>query len=146
MHAKHLIAGLAILGTAGCASASNEDLPPMPTSPAADCPVSASRNWHAWIDKMPGPGATMTLNISGEVDLPTPNYSVELVAGPADRMMPPGLRFKLAATAPNGMVTQVITPTQVTYRAETPYPKIREILIGCGGETLATIPDVTITE
>ncbi|MBD3729959.1 MAG: hypothetical protein IE933_09655 [Sphingomonadales bacterium] len=118
----------------------------MPPAPIADCPVSASRNWHAWVDKMPGPGATMTLNISGEVDMPTPGYAVVLKAGPADRMMPPGLRFKLEATPPDGMVTQVITPTQVSYREATSYAKIREILIGCGDGTLATIPDVTITE
>ncbi|WP_428027968.1 hypothetical protein [Altererythrobacter sp.] len=118
-----------------------------PDTPAVKgCPVLESRNWHAWIDRMPGPGSKPTLNITGEVDLPTPGYSVSLTAGPADRAMPPGLRFRLEAKSPDGMVPQVVTPTEVRYREVTPYPRIREIIIGCGDTVLATIPDVTITE
>lgn len=95
---------------------------------------------------MPGPDATPTLNISGEVDLPTPGYTTILRAGPADRMMPPGLRFRLETGAPQGIVTQVVTPTEVRYRQPTPHDRIREIMIRCGDRTLATIPDVMITE
>ncbi|MEW4448225.1 hypothetical protein [Qipengyuania sp. JC766] len=113
---------------------------------AEGCPAYDSRNWTAWIDRMPGPGSRPTLNISGEVDMPTPGYTVRLVAGPADRAQPPGLRFRLEATASDGMVTQVITPTEVRYREPTPYSRIREIIITCGDGTLATIPDVMITE
>ena len=53
-----------------------------------------SRNWQATIDRMPGPGAQAMLHITGEIDMPTPGYSVELAQGPADRMMPPGVRFQ----------------------------------------------------
>ncbi|WP_338446028.1 hypothetical protein V5F89_12855 [Pelagerythrobacter marensis] len=126
---------------AGCAPVGET-----PPRPATDCPVSDSRNWHAWVDRMPGPGSKATLNISGEVDLPTPGYSVSLRAGPADRAMPPGQRFALEATPPDGMVAQVVTPTEVRYRAPADYPHYREIIVGCGSTTLVTIPDVMIAE
>ena len=125
---------------AGCVPV--DDAPP----PASDCPVSDSRNWHAWIDRMPGPGSKPTLHISGEVDLPTPGYQVSLKPGPADRAMPPGQRFTLETRAPDGMVAQVITPTEVRYRGPATYPRYREIIIGCGGSALVTIPDVMVTE
>lgn len=137
------LAPLALMALSGC-------VPVQPPADASDtvaaCPVLGDRNWHAWVDKMPGPGAQMTLNISGEVDMPTPGYSVKLVPGPADRMNPPGLRFRLEASAPDGIVTQVVTPTTVRLRAPTPYAQLREIIIGCGEGALVTIPDVMITE
>lgn len=132
---------LPVLALAACAPV---EAPEKPTP--AGCPVLADRNWHAWIDRMPGPGATPTLNISGEVDLPTPGYAVLLEEGPADRAMPPGLHFTLEARPPGGMTTQVVTKTAVRYREPTPYPRIRQIVIACGDRTLVTIPDVSITE
>lgn len=134
---------LALLGSLAACATTPEAPQPM-EKPA--CPVIDSGNWHAWIDKMPGPGATPTLNISGEIDLPTPGYEVKLVAGPADRMMPPGQRFDLELTKPDGMVAQVVTPTAVKYREPTPYDRMRLVRISCGGKVLATIPDVMITE
>ncbi len=112
--------------------------------PANGCAAYASRDWQAWINAMPGPGAKPTLHIKGEVDMPTPGWSVELVEGPADRMQPPGLRFRLKTEKPDGMTTQVITPTEVRYAKPTPYSQIREIFITCGDETLATISDVPV--
>jgi hypothetical protein len=113
---------------------------------APGCPVIDSRNWHAWVDAMPGPGAQRTLNISGEVDLPTPGYTVSLHAGPMDRMMPPGQRFELELAAPDGMVAQVVTTTPVKYREPTPHARYRSVTILCGGKPLATMPDVMIAE
>ena len=114
--------------------------------PASDCAAYESRNWAAYINKMPGPGARPALHITGEVDMPTPGYSVELVAGPADRAMPPGLRFRMVTERPDGNVTQVITPTEVRYAEPTPYSQIRQIIIGCGDRTLTTITDVPVVQ
>lgn len=139
------LAPLALIALMGCVPAP-AGAPAAGAIPIAGCPVLADRNWHAWIDTMPGPGARMTLNLSGEIDLPTPGYTLTLIPGPADRRAPPGLRFNLAASAPGGIVPQVVTPMQVTYRQPTPYAQIRQITIGCGGEALATIPDVRITQ
>lgn len=135
-----LIAPL-LLSVASCAA-----MAPPPESASAACPVLDNRNWHAWVDRMPGPDAQVTLNISGQVDLPTPGYSVSLRAGPMDRAMPPGQSFELVATPPGGIVTQVVTPADVRYREPTVHQRYRRIVIGCGGTVLATIPDVTITE
>lgn len=134
------------LGVFGCLAACSTMYEPAGKRASSSCPAIDNRNWHAWIDRMPGPGATTTLNISGEVDLPTPGYELRLRAGPADRMMPPGQRFALEWQAPQGIVTQVITATQVTYREPTPYSSLRSVTISCGGKELATIPDVMLTE
>ena len=120
---------------------------PEPVSaPAGNCPVIASRDWKAWIDAMPMVGADGNrLHIAGEVDLPTPGYSVELVAGPADRAMPPSQRFTLVATPPDGMVAQVVTPTPVKYQDKATYSAYRSIRIVCGDKPLATITEVPTT-
>ena len=115
---------------------------PEPGRPVSDCPVLGSRGWSAWINAMPGPGAVRTLHITGEVDLPTPGYTVELIPGPADRMMPPGQRFSLVARPPGGMAAQIVTPTPARYHGAAVYPAYREILVGCGGEVLARIGSV----
>ena len=129
----------AALALGGCATYPAED------AAMASCP-HVSRDWQAWISAMPGPDAKRTLHITGSVDMPTPGYSVKLVGGPADRMQPPGLRFQLEATPPDGMVTQVITPTEVNYSEPTPYPQIREIMISCGERPLATITEVPVAQ
>ena len=122
------------------------DAPPTSPPSADECPAYESRDWQAWINVMPGPNAKPTLHIQGEVDMPTPGWSVELIGGPADRMNPPGLRFRLEAEKPHGMVTQVITPTQVRYAETTPYSQIRQIIITCGDEALVTLTDVPIVQ
>ena len=141
LHGTGLAAGTLFL--AACAP---YDEPPASAPPADECPVYESRDWQAWINAMPGPNARRTLHIVGEVDMPTPGYSVRLVEGPADRAQPPGLRFRLEATPPDGMVTQVITPTEVRYAQPTPYSQIREIIIGCGDETLVKIDEVPVAQ
>lgn len=127
------------IALSACAPYADE---PGTAPPASDCPVYESRDWQAWINAMPGPNSNPTLHIRGEVDMPTPGWSVELVEGPADRMQPPGLRFRLETERPGGITTQVITPTEVRYAEPTPYSQIREIIIICGDRTLVTIEDV----
>lgn len=111
--------------------------------PVAGCPVIGEGKFEAWLDAMPGPGSNgPTLNISGKVDLPTPGYTLELQEGPADRMMPPSQRFRLAATPPGGMAAQVVTSTDVHYRAHSTYPVYRSLVITCGDRVLATVTDI----
>ena len=108
------------------------------------CPVIASRNWHAWIDRVAE--NEPRLNISGEVDLPTPGYQVEVKPGILDRRQPPTQRFSLSFTPPEGIVAQVITPTQVRYTMPTSILEYRSIMIYCGDKLLVEIPDVTPQE
>ena len=140
----------AALCIAACAP--EDPVPTVPASPEQGvpqvraCPVIDSRDWKAWIDAMPMVGADGNrLHIAGEVDLPTPGYSVELIPGPADRAMPPSQRFSLVATPPDGIVLQVVTPTPVKYQGKAMYPAYRSIRISCGGEPLATITEVPTT-
>jgi len=109
---------------------------------AKDCPVIDSRGWSAWLNKMPSVDGGARLNIAGEVDLPTPGFGVEWVAGPADRANPPGQRFTLVLTPPDGIVAQVVTPTLVKYEDAAAYPAYRAIRVVCGGEVLAEITDI----
>ena len=110
---------------------------------AADCPVIESSEWSAWIDAEPSAtGANPQLHIRGNVVLPTPGYSAEWTAGPSDRAMPPGQRFTLSFSPPDGMVTQVITPMNVAYQGDAAYPEYRVIYIICGDEQLAEITEI----
>jgi hypothetical protein len=144
-----VLAGLSALSLSGCAMSGDapEPTPPPAVDQASDCPVIASRNWSAWIDAMPGPGPSpdsggLRLNIAGEIDLPSPGYTVEWREGPADRAQPPGLRMRLVITKPSGMVTQVVTPTPVKYSGKSFAPAYRMIIVGCGDKALATITDI----
>ena len=114
------------------------------TTEHSSCPVMGSRNWHAWIDRVAENESR--LNISGEVDLPTPGYQVEVKPGILDRRKPPAQRFSLSFTPPDGIVAQVITPTKVSYTMSTSILEYRSVIIYCGDKLLAEIPDVTPQE
>ncbi len=109
--------------------------------PAGGCPVIDSRDWTAWVDAQPGPDAP-TLHIRGTVDLPTPGYDYAWRLGVADRALPPGQHMHLDFTAPDGIVTQVVTTMDVAYQDKAAFDAYRMILVRCGGEVLAEISDV----
>ena len=140
-----LVAVLAIVATlSGCAMQRGMHRPPLPQM-AENCPAIGAGHFEAWLDAMPGPGGShASLNISGKVDLPTPGYRLELAAGPADRMMPPSQRFRLVAWPPPGMAAQVVTTSEVHYRAPAQYPAYRSLIILCGERVLATITHIPV--
>jgi len=122
---------------------------PVAESPAlmAGCPVIDSRDWSAWIDRMPkvdNPGPR--LHVAGEIDLPTPGYAVAITEGPMDRAMPPGLRLILTATPPDGMTAEVITATPVKYEGPAAFDTYRAIYIVCEGEGIAEITTIDTVE
>ncbi len=108
------------------------------------CPAMESRNWHAWIDRVAE--NEPRLNISGEVDLPTPGYEVEWKSGILDRRNPPAQRISISFIPPQGIVAQVITPTKVSFTMPSPILKYRSVAIYCGDKLLADIPDVMPSE
>ena len=110
----------------------------------SSCAVMKSRNWHAWIDRVAE--NEPRLNIVGEVDLPTPGYTIEWKPGILDRRKPPSQRLSLLLTPPEGIVIQVITPTKVNYVMPASSLEYRAILIYCGDQLLTEIPDVVPTE
>ncbi|HVR90540.1 MAG TPA: hypothetical protein VHG29_05545 [Novosphingobium sp.] len=102
---------------------------------AANCPET--RGWAAWINDMPGPGATPTLIVAGEAKLPAGTVAI-LTPGPTDRMMPPGQRFTLVlrkGSGPGGWqpVRGEIKPA---------LPDYREVIVGCGGAIVARISPI----
>lgn len=115
-------------------------------SEPAPCPVLDSRNWHAWVDVMPGEDAGATLHVTGEIDLPTAGYDVSLTEGAADRSAVPTQRLILTATPFEGMVAQVVTTTAVRYDGPAIARQYRSVIVMCGGAPLAEMPDVTIAE
>ena len=110
----------------------------------SSCNIMQSRDWHAWIDRVAE--KEPRLNIVGEIDLPTPGYTIEWQPGILDRSQPPTQRLSLYLTPPEGMVIQVITPTKVNYVMPASSLEYKAIAIYCGDKLLTVIPDVFPTE
>lgn len=115
---------------------------PVTPAPGDGCPVIDSRDWTAWINAMPGPDASPTLHVKGEVDLPTPGYEVTLTLGAADRSMTPVQQVNLSATPPDGMVTQVVTPYLVDFSSPAIVDTYKGITVLCSGKVLAEITEI----
>ena len=137
---------LAVAVLIGCVSAESTTPANRDEEVTVDCPVISSRNWHAWIDAMPGIGAGPTLHVTGEVELPTPGYTISWREGPLDRRSPPTQHLDLVLEAPTGIVVQVLTTATAHYRARALARSYRSIRIGCGSQTLAIIDDVTTVQ
>lgn len=115
---------------------------PMPNPTPSACAVLDSRDWSAWINRMPGPDATPTLHVTGKVDLPNPGYTVTVRDGPADRSAQPAQQIIIETAQRSGMFTQVITTAEVNYVGPVIAPSYRAIRVMCGGRQLAEITDI----
>ena len=121
-----------------------QDAEPTNTTTSTSCPTRSSRNWHAWVDRVAENESR--LNISGEVDLPTPGYKAEWRLGILDRRQPPAQRLSVSFTPPGGTVIQVITPTEVSFSMPSPVLEYRSVMIYCGDKLLADIARVVPTD
>lgn len=124
---------------AGCTmdSASGDGQPETGVPVAQTCPAE-TRGWTAWVNAMPGPDAKPTLIVSGEAFVPA-GAKATLTAGPTDRMMPPSQRFVLALES---MPEAEGGWQQVRVEVTPAMPQYRSLMIGCGGEGIATITDI----
>ena len=118
---RSTLAGLLLAGWASAASS----VPPV-------CPPS--RDWHAWIDLMPGSGRGLALFVSGEVDVPA-GMVAKVRRGPLDRAMSPTQRVTLALQRGKGEVGRQI----VTASLRTKGAFYREVIVTCGGQQVARI-------
>ena len=156
---KKTVLILSIFALGACdQSAQKADMAPAPSETApmkteeapapknSDCAVIDSSNWQAWVNAMPGPDATPTLHVTGEIVLPTPGYTIDWQLGALDRMLPPGQRLSISTTPPDGMVAQVLTNVEVAYAGETAITDYREVIVNCGDKVLATIKDVVVAQ
>lgn len=98
------------------------------------CGIIAHRNWTATRSA----GGSPALTVAGELDLPTPGYSVSLARDADEAAGATEARLTLTLTPPTNMVAQVVTATPVRYfgPAATAYTSVN---VNCGGETLTTI-------
>jgi len=106
------------------------------------CDVLDSRDWAAWINRMPGPGAAPKIHVTGKVDVRSGGYTFTWEQGPLDRSATPALRLKLVPKAPGGMAIMAITTEEVKYEAPALPTGYRSVIIGCGGGTLAEITEI----
>jgi len=131
----------AALAVSACATPTEPPPPPLPTPSA--CAVGESRDWAAWVDRMPGPGATPTLHVTGKVDVPHGGYTVTSRAGPADRSATPVQQIIVETSLQSGMHTQAITTHDVHYQGPAIAQHYRGVRVMCGGRQLAEITEVT---
>lgn len=118
---------------------------PLPGDPAGpppippECPISASRDWSAWINRMPGPDARPRLVVSGKVVTPGSGYSVAF-----DRY----LQIRESWPAQAFVTLQVADPdvpsagVPVTHDVRWEWPlnqPIGSVIVSCGDKTLAEI-------
>ncbi|WP_082922000.1 hypothetical protein [Croceicoccus mobilis] len=105
--------------------------------PLPVCPAE-TRGWNAFINAMPGPGSTPTLIVTGQALVPDGAAAV-LVAGPTDRMMPPGQRATLSLSpAPDAAGGWV----DVRMEIKPALPEYRAVMIACDGEPVAEIAEI----
>jgi len=139
---RHLLAASLVLSAAGCMIIDD------PIGAPSACPVVESRDWSAFVNAMPGPGARPQLIVTGAVTLPTAGYSVDLLPGPTDRSARPVQTVELVAIPPDGPAATVLSEVDVRLTipalsaqpgAPSPYLGVRVL---CEGEELAFIAPV----
>jgi hypothetical protein len=142
MKSSIINAGVAMFALGACATTDNPAAPEPPASAPDACPIVQSADWKAWVNRMPGPGATPTLIVEGQVTLPTPGYTIELKLGRADRSMTPVQQLILVATPPAGQVIPTLTPLTARIAAPAIAAKYKAVQIVCNGEVIAQVTDV----
>jgi len=100
------------------------------------CPIVASRDWTARVEDG-------RLIVEGEIDTPTPGWTIGWREGAADRSAVPTVRLILEAEPPGGMTAQVITSQTVRYDGPAVAARYRGVLILCGGAPIAEIAGVS---
>ena len=116
-------------------------------APGPACAVLESKSWEAWINAMPGPDASPTLHVAGDVLMPTPGYTLALTEGRTDRSAIPALQLILTVTPPEDeMVMQVLTPETVKFEGPALPNGYSKITVMCSGTTLAEITEIIIAQ
>jgi hypothetical protein len=128
---KMLLLGSCLL-LASCATAA-------PAAPSG-CPTATS-DWHAWINAMPGPGRKPTLIVTGRATVPTGGYRFDWANFRVLESDPAQIDVELAAIPPSGPATQAITTEDVRGEWQAS-GRIGSVTIRCGGAVLARIAPV----
>jgi hypothetical protein len=108
-----------------------------------ECPISASRNWAAWINAMPGPGSRPMLVVSGNVVTPAGGYQVAFDRYLQVRRGVPPQAFVTLQVASPGMPGA--TQASVTHEVRWEWPlsqPVGSVIVRCGDKTLAEITNI----
>lgn len=115
--------------------------PGQPAPP--ECPITASRDWQAWVNAMPGPNARPMLVVSGKVVTATGGYSVAFDRYLQVRRGQPAQAFVTLHVANPDM--PAASQAQVTHEVRWDWPlsqPIGSVVIRCGDKTLAEITSI----
>ena len=118
--------------------------PPYPPGHPAppECPVTASREWSAWINAMAGPNSRPSLIVTGKVVTATGGYQVAFDQRmQVRRGQPPQAFVTLFVAPPTSPTTQV--PSTYLVRWDWPLPEpVGSVVVRCGDKTLAEITNI----
>ena len=168
MPMKRVLAALAMLAVAACdpyygqepygpqpypypdpAPYPQEPYPPAPGYPGQqpyqpmppECLITSSRDWTAWINRMPGPGgARPMLVVTGKVVTPTGGFQVAFDPRMQVRESHPAQAFvTLQVADPEGAPA---AQAQITHEVRWEWPldgPVGSVIVRCGDKTLAEI-------
>ena len=106
-----------------------------------ECGVTGSSNWAAWVNAMPGPGASPTLIVTGKVTVPTGGYRFAWRDMRVMESHPVQVAVELDAIPPTGGATQAVVTHDV--RGQWPIqPPVGSVTVRCGDMVLTRISPV----
>ena len=125
----------------GLALSSCAAVPPQQVPGQRECGITASSNWAAWVNAMPGPNARPTLIVTGNVAVPTGGYRFEWRDMRVMESYPVQVAVELDAIPPAGAATQAVVTREV--RGQWPIsPPVGSLTVRCGDRVLARIAPV----
>ncbi len=110
------------------------------------CPASGTRHWHAWLDQISQakktPRISARLNITGQIDMPTPGYRMSWDFAALDPLFPAIQKIDLHFHPPAGMLIQAVTPTNYTLQIPVNQHSYQEIRVQCGKRVLTNLLNI----
>jgi hypothetical protein len=127
------------------ATASESAAPPAATPAGGDkeasipCPFRGTKEWKAWVNAMPGPGAQRTLIVIGQVDVGSDGYAGKLSLGALDKSMPPTQHVNLDLVEKSGAKAGW-QEVRIDHRPAASY---KAVTIDCHGQEVGHVEPVT---
>lgn len=137
-HSRHMKALLlpVLVTLAGCQTVAP---PPPALSPA--CPATESRDWQAWVNAMPGPGAQPRLIVTGKYTAPSGGYSYRWGPPRVMESYPVQVSVQLIPVPPAGYASDALVEHEV--RGEWPMrPPVGSVTVTCGDRVLGRVSPV----